>query len=107
MAAEHDDPKRLVDYPYVVLRISCSACRRRHAYRVARLGAAFGAEIRLDALMDRLLKDCRWRSPVKRQKYSPVCVATLPDLGYRAPAPDLPPTAPDDPLAAATAAETR
>lgn len=102
-----EGPVTLVEYPCVVLRISCSACRRRHAYRVARLAEAFGANIRLDALMDRLLKDCRWRSPVKRQKYSAVCVATLPDLGYRAPAPDMPPGTADAPLAAATAPEIR
>ena len=37
--------RRLVDYPYVLVRLRCDVCKRAGAYRLARLAVKYGAEI--------------------------------------------------------------
>src|SRR5437868_7401236 len=53
--------RRLVDFPYVLVRLRCDTCKRAGAYRLARLAIKFGAEILLDDLIVRLSADCPWR----------------------------------------------
>jgi hypothetical protein len=53
--------RRLVDFPYVLVRLRCDACKRAGSYRLARLAVKFGAEILLDDLLVRLSADCPWR----------------------------------------------
>jgi len=87
---------RLVDYPYVVVRISCSHCRRRGRVRLARLAEKYGADV---TIVD-LLNNVAWSCPLPRlgtdhrkpQKYGARCGIYLPDLVTGAgPPPDLPP----------------
>lgn len=87
---------RLVDYPYVVVRISCSYCRRRGRVRLARLAEKYGADITIEEL----LNNVAWSCPLPRvgawhrkpQKYAARCGIYLPDLVTGAgPPPDLPP----------------
>jgi hypothetical protein len=49
--------RKLVDFPYVLVRLRCNACKRAGAYRLARLAVKFGAEILLDDLLMRLSAD--------------------------------------------------
>lgn len=85
-------PTKLVEYPYVVLRVACDQCKRFNAYRIARLGAAYGGDISLDDLMDRLFFDCPWRLPGRLpRKYEARCLAYLRDLHPMPRPPDLPP----------------
>lgn len=84
---------RLSDFPFVVVRIECPLCNREGAYRLARLAAKFGAEISLEALLDRLAQDCAWRREAGERpagKYDPKCGARFVDLHAPRP-PDLPP----------------
>jgi hypothetical protein len=37
--------RRLVDFPYVLVRLRCDVCMRAGAYRLARLAVKYGAEI--------------------------------------------------------------
>ena len=53
--------RRLVDFPYVLVRLRCDVCKRAGAYRLARLAVKYGAEILLDDLIVRLSADCPWR----------------------------------------------
>ena len=53
--------RRLVDYPWVLVRVRCEMCKRAGAYRVARLAVKYGVEILLDDLIVRLSSDCPWR----------------------------------------------
>jgi hypothetical protein len=53
--------RRLVDFPYVLVRLRCDACKRAGAYRLARLAVKFGSEILLDDLLIKLSADCPWR----------------------------------------------
>jgi hypothetical protein len=46
--------RRLVDFPYVLVRLRCDSCKRAGAYRLARLAVKFGSEILLDDLLLRL-----------------------------------------------------
>src|SRR5262245_57593606 len=55
--------RRLVDFPYVLVRLRCDVCKRAGAYRLARLAVKYGAEILLDDLIVRLSADC----PVARR----------------------------------------
>jgi hypothetical protein len=50
--------RRLVDFPYVLVRLRCDVCKRAGAYRLARLAVKYGAEILLDDLIVRLSADC-------------------------------------------------
>jgi hypothetical protein len=37
--------RRLVDFPYVLVRLRCDVCKRAGAYRLARLAVKYGAEM--------------------------------------------------------------
>ena len=52
---------RLVDFPYVLVRLQCDLCKRKGAYRLARLATKYGSEVLLDDLIERLSADCPWR----------------------------------------------
>jgi hypothetical protein len=77
--------RRLVDYPWVLVRVRCELCKRAGAYRLARLAVKFGAEILLDDLIVRLSSDCPWRDDPRGSG----CGARFSDLPPRRP-PDLP-----------------
>ena len=77
--------RRLVDFPYVLVRLRCDVCRRAGAYRLARLAVKYGAEILLDDLITRLSADCPWRDEPRGSG----CGAHFLDLPPRRP-PDLP-----------------
>jgi hypothetical protein len=53
--------RRLVDFPYVLVRLRCDVCKRAGAYRLARLAVKYGTQILLDDLIVRLSADCPWR----------------------------------------------
>jgi hypothetical protein len=36
--------RRLVDFPYVLVRLRCDACKRAGSYRLARLAVKYGAD---------------------------------------------------------------
>jgi hypothetical protein len=76
---------RLVDYPYVLVRLRCDIRRRAGAYRLARLAVKYGSEILLDDLLVRLSSDCPWRDEPRRQG----CGVRFLDLPPRRP-PDMP-----------------
>ncbi len=87
---------KLVEYPWVVVRLRCRYCNRCGQYRLARLASKFGAEISLDDLLDRLAFDCPWRrDPADRHpgKYDVKCGAYFPDLDGAPPPSDIPPGA--------------
>ena len=72
-------PKRLSDYPWVVVNLSCKLCARRGRYRLARLAARYGPEQSLDGLLADLAHTCPyWRS--NPRKYDPRCGARFEDL---------------------------
>lgn len=72
-------PKRLSDYPWVIVNLSCKLCARRGRYRLARLAARYGPEQSLDGLLADLAHDCPyWRS--KPRRYDPRCGARFEDL---------------------------
>jgi hypothetical protein len=76
--------RRLVDYPWVLVRLRCDACKRVGSYRLARLAVKYGAEILLDDLLIRLSSDCHWRDEPRG-----TCGARFSDLPPRRP-PDMP-----------------
>ena len=87
-----DEPKRLVDFPWVVTRISCKFCRRKGQYRTARLAERFGADVELERLLEILAADCRYMRPgEKARKYEERCGARFTDLDESKPPPDVPP----------------
>jgi hypothetical protein len=77
--------RRLVHYPYVLVRLQCDACKRAGFYRLARLAVKYGAEILLDDLLLRLSADCPWRDEPRG-----TCQVRFADLPPQRP-PDLPP----------------
>jgi hypothetical protein len=77
--------RRLVDFPYVVVRLRCELCKRAGAYRLARLAVKYGSEILLDDLIVRLSNDCPWRDDPRGNG----CGARFADLPPRRP-PDMP-----------------
>src|ERR1700723_684245 len=79
----------LAHYPFVVVRIVCSVCNRRGAYRLARLAAKYGPEISLRDLTDRFSYDCMWRLEAHGRKGKSGCDVYLPDLEQPRP-PDAP-----------------
>jgi hypothetical protein len=52
-------PGRLLNYPYVVVRIACDACGRAGRYRLARLAEKYGAQTELETLLACLAADCK------------------------------------------------
>ena len=85
-----DDQDRLALYPFVILRVACRVCPRKGAYRLTRLAAKFGPEIRLRDLLDRFSYDCLWRAEARGKHGVSSCGVYLPDLDHPRP-PDLPP----------------
>ena len=77
--------RRLVDSPYVLVRLRCDVCKRRRLPARARLAVKYGAEILLDDLIVRLSADCPWRDEPRGS-----CGARFADLPPARP-PDLPP----------------
>jgi hypothetical protein len=77
--------RRLVDFPYVLIRLRCDLCHRAGAYRLARLAVKFGSEILLDDLLPRPSADCPWRDDPRASR----CGACFADLPPRRP-PDMP-----------------
>ena len=64
-------PKKLSDYPWVVVRIECVLCPRKGAYRLARLAARYGPEQSLEGLLADMAHDCPgWRT--NPRKYDPL-----------------------------------
>jgi hypothetical protein len=88
--------ERLRDFPWVIVRVDCPLCpHRKGQYRLARLAAEYGANIRLCDLIDRIALDCPRKSlPWERppNQYNPNCKARFTDLdAVNCPPPDLPP----------------
>jgi hypothetical protein len=51
----------LATYPYVIVRMACSLCKRTGQYRLARLAAKYRPEIEMQDLLERLALDCEYR----------------------------------------------
>ena len=79
---------RLVDYPYVLVRFRCDLCKRSGQSRLARLADKYGCMTTLDELVERMTRDCPWRSDKALEVKG--CGIYLPDLPPRH-RPDLPP----------------
>lgn len=78
----------LLHFPYVLVRVRCTDCKRSGSYRLVRLAARFGESITLEDLL-RKLADC----PHERPRYpgKPGCFAYFVDLNANPPRPpDLP-----------------
>jgi hypothetical protein len=90
MADDPRDREVLAYYPYVVMRIGCTKCVRKGAYRLARLAAKFGAEAAAPGVLARLSADCPFRTG---HVYHGRCEARYIDLDGPQPPPDLPPAA--------------
>lgn len=84
--------ERLWQFPYVIVRVDCTLCKRHGSYRLARLAHLYGAEISLEELLDTLACDCPWRIPHRKpRKYQAQCGARFTDLVPAGRPPDLPP----------------
>lgn len=79
---------KLVDYPFVMLRLRCNTCHRSGQSKLARLAAKYGCEITLEELVERISRDCPWRKDGAFHKSG--CGIFCCDLPPRVP-PDLPP----------------
>lgn len=88
------EPARLSSYPHVIVRVMCTRCTRRGAYRLARLAERFGAEASLVDVLRELSRDCA-NHGLKREKgsYPEPCRAVFGDLDMPRP-PDVPPERP-------------
>jgi hypothetical protein len=72
--------RRLIHFPYVLVRLQLDACKCAGSSRLARLAVKYGAEILLDDLLLRLSADCPWRMiRVSRVQNSFVGVEKLTD----------------------------
>lgn len=80
---------RLVDYPYVMVRFRCDLCKRSGQSKLARLADKYGCETTLDALVERMTRDCPWRSDKSFERTG--CSIYLPDIIPPNLPPDLPP----------------
>lgn len=82
-------PSKIVEYPWVVVRIECVLCTRKGIYRLARLAARYGPEQSLEGLLADLAQDCPyWRT--NPRKYEPRCGARFVDLDRNLPPVDHP-----------------
>jgi hypothetical protein len=79
---------RLVDYPFVVVRFRCDLCKRSGQSKLARLSEKYGCLATLDALVERISRDCPWRKDGASGGKG--CGIYMPDLPPRVP-PDVPP----------------
>lgn len=78
-----DYPKRLVDYPYPKVRLSCRLCPyRRGFYDLQRLVFRFGPNADLDSVRRFLAKPCH-RLRIKGKALNPGCMVDYPDLRRR------------------------
>lgn len=88
---------RLVNYPYVIVRIACVLCQRRGRMRLARLAERYGADTDLEIILSRLAYPCPYPRPDptrrRQPKLSPRCGIYLPDLVGDPRPPDNPPGA--------------
>jgi hypothetical protein len=77
--------ERLVDFPWVIVRVDCPLCpHRKGQYRLARLAEKFGADVQLCDLIDRIAFNCPRKSlPIERPpgQYDPRCKARFTDPG--------------------------
>lgn len=85
--------ERLSNFPWVVVRIGCRACRRRGSYRLARLAAKYGPDAPLNHVLEALTVDCAVRHDRRsgRRDDEGICRARFVDLEGTPPPPDLPP----------------
>ncbi|CEJ15340.1 hypothetical protein BN1110_05683 [bacterium YEK0313] len=84
---------KLADYPFVDVRLKCTACRMERSHRLARLASAYGADRTMGEILDRLLKGCGQRRTTRADKMGEsACLAHFPDL-------DTPTRRPDQPAA--------
>ncbi len=67
---------RLVEYPWVVVRLSCRICPRHGRARLARLAERYGAEIELEDMLDRIA----WTCPYPRRPEPGRKAAEVPSL---------------------------
>ncbi|MDF2620762.1 MAG: hypothetical protein K0S00_3421 [Xanthobacteraceae bacterium] len=86
---------RLVEYPYVLVRFSCTMCRRRGQMRLVRLAEKYGADTSMLTVLNNVAWSCslprKGSEHRKPQKYGARCGIFLPDLGGSGPPPDMPP----------------
>ena len=75
-----DDRDCLAHYPIRRGADRRRACSRCGSYRLARLAAKFGPEIRLRDLTDRFSYDCLWRAEARSKRGRSSCGVYLPDL---------------------------
>ena len=87
---------RLSAFPYVTVRIRCTACPRAGSYKLARLAERYGAEITITELVMKLSADCPNRSLKRHKGEHPYCGAHLPDVAGL-PEPEPPPASPPVP----------
>ena len=91
----------LATYPYVVVHVACRNCRRRGAYRLARLAERYGADSTLEELLTKITSDCSLGS---NRTGRPGCrAAYFPDLD----GPQRPPDRPHEPLRAIAGSSKR
>lgn len=77
--AEAVNFRRLVDYPYAVVRVKCRFCPGYlRGYRLARLAARLGADMDMHALLD--LLECGRGRPHKLRKLQQFCGMLFADL---------------------------
>ena len=76
-----------MDYPFVMVRFRYDLCQRSGQSRLARLADKYGCMTTLDDLVERMTRDCPWRSDKAVEVKG--CGIYLPDLPPRVP-PDLP-----------------
>ena len=79
---------RLVDYPFIIVRFRCDLCRRSGQSKLARLAEKYGSLTSLEALCERMTRDCPWRKDGAAGNKG--CGVYMPDLPAQVP-PDLPP----------------
>ncbi len=85
-------PEFIVDWPWIIVRVSCSYCSRRGAFRLARIAEKYGAECGVERMRLLLAGDCPWAGEhFKPQKYRKGCGLYFPDLEGAPRPPDLPP----------------
>ncbi|MGU3496311.1 hypothetical protein ACLBXM_19905 [Xanthobacteraceae bacterium A53D] len=71
--------RRLLDYPYVVVRVECRFCSRyRRCYRLVRLAHRCGPDVPMDRLLDLLA--CSHGRPARARKYQAYCGVRYVDL---------------------------
>lgn len=85
-------PRRLSDYPWVIVNVACALCPRRGRYRLARLAERHGADALLDDVLRAIAGGCTWWNERPR-KYDVRCGARFEDLMLNPP-PDDPPEPP-------------